>query len=113
MRTETVKTAVRGNFPKKEPRPACKVNTETIVKTRAPYTGGRSTPEGKWEALFRGATEGDCFEMAPEDTTRAEAALRTWMRKKGIEGIVRRKSRCEDGKGRVWLLKVFKKVGAA
>lgn len=117
MSAASVHTQLRGPWPghpmKDQPtRQGNKTaNLDAIVKTRAPYSGTRVSQGSKWDELFQGASEGDCWEMPPEETARAERALRQWLKKAGIDGIVRRRSRCEDGKGRVWLYKVLKPRG--
>lgn len=113
MTATAPQTKTRGNWPGKPPRVHTAANIDAIVKTRAPYTGTRVTAGSKWDHVFQGAREGDCFECPPEETARVERALRMWLKKYGIEGIVRRQSKSEDGKGRVWLLKVLKPKGGA
>jgi hypothetical protein len=113
-------TQLRGNFPghtpkaetvkkpaKKKAAPAS-TNFAAIKRTRAPYKPPKYTGPSKWADLFQGAKEGDCWEMQPEDCPRAEIALRKWLEKNEIKGIIRRNAKCDDGKGRVWLLKVLK-----
>jgi hypothetical protein len=107
-------TQLRGNFPghtpkaRKPSKPRETADIASIVKTRDPYTGERVSDGSKWDEVFRGCKEGDCFVMPPEETARTERALRKWLEREKINAIVRRQSKGEDGKGRVWLLKVLK-----
>lgn len=114
--TQRITTQTRGNWPGKAALPKRERQStkfDEIVKSRTPYIVTRTTQASKWDAVFKGVQEGDCFEMQPEDVARGEQALRKFLEKNGIEGIVRRRTRCEDGKGRVWLLKVLKPKGGA
>jgi len=109
-------TQLRGNFPgqptapKKPPRQNAVANIDAIVKTQAPYVGTRPDMGSKWAALFDGVKAGDCFEMPSEETARAERALRMYLTKKGYTSrdyVIRRRCTCEDGLGRVWVIKLF------
>lgn len=106
----TNQTKTRGPWPGKEPRKNTVANMDAIVKTQTPYQGGRPQQGSKWEALFQGVKPGDCFEMPPAEVARAERALRRYLLDKGYTSrdfIVRRRETCDDGVGRVWLVKLF------
>jgi len=108
-------TQIRGNFPgHTKPAPQVRVHTpaniDAIVKTQTPYVGTRPDMGSKWAALFDGVKAGDCFEMPSEETARADRALRQYLSKKGYTSrdyVIRRRSTCEDGLGRVWVIKLF------
>src|SRR5574343_1265107 len=114
---DSMKTQINGFWPgvtqvekkeRKQHKPNAPVDLATVKKTRAPYTPANTgNKESKYETLFRGVQEGDCFECPPEKTANLSKALDTYLKKNKIDGMIKQNSRCDDGKGRVWLYKVF------
>lgn len=93
---------------RKPPAPEKPVNLEIVKKTRAPYMPPRVNRfKSKYDDLFAGCKEGDCWETTLEDVGKLEKALVTWLKRNKIEGIVKRNSKCPDGVARVWLYKVY------
>lgn len=120
-RNHKMQTKIRGSFPG-HVQPAPKVreytpaNIEAITKTQAPYTPARPDQGSKWAALFEGVKPGDCFETPPAETARTERALRVYLSKLGYTSrdyVIRRRSTCEDGMGRVWVVKMYAPMKAA
>ena len=85
------------------------VDLASIVKCNDPYQPERVVNTHKWDQLFEGVKEGDCFRVhGTENQLGATArALRMYLKRKGIEGIVRQQARTKDGIGRVWLVKII------
>ena len=120
---DSMKTLINGNWPgvsqvekkeHKQHKRNAPVDLATVKKTRAPYTPANTgNKESKYETLFRGVQEGDCFECPSEKTANLSKALDTYIKKNKIDGVIKQNSRCEDGKGRVWLYKVYKAKAAA
>ena len=94
--------------PKPEPKPRTPVDLSIVEKCRDPYLPERVVKRQKYEELFAGVKEGDCFRVhgGPDERTALARALRVYLDKQSIEGIVRQNGRTEDGIGRVWLVKV-------
>lgn len=100
-------------FPGKAPKPKRSykdLDLSRVQKTRDPYKPERVINERKYDELFAGVQEGDCFtvEGSASDLSALARALRLYMARHRIEGMVRQQKRCADGVGRVWLLRVFK-----
>lgn len=115
---DSIKTVLNGNWPgiimeekpKRKNAPEKPADLSVIKRTKAPYMHPRVDRfKSKYDGLFTGAVEGDCWETTEEDVGKIEKALKTWMEKNGIEGMVRRNKRCPDGVARVWLWKVHQK----
>lgn len=101
-------------FPGKvTPQPAKKksVDLAGIEKCRDPYTPERVINKHKYDQLFEGIKEGDCFKVPGGDRERSalSRALRLYLKRHNIDGIVRQEGRTADGIGRVWLIRVFTK----
>lgn len=120
---DSMKTLINGNWPgvpqvekkeRKQHKPNAPVDLSTVAKTRAPYVSPNTGQlVSKYDALFKGVQEGDCFECPPEKTANLSKALDTYIKKHKIDGVIKQNSRCDDGKGRVWLYKVYKAKAAA
>lgn len=102
-------TTLRGPWPKIPKKPQVLTDFNAIKKTRDPYQTSKTREMGKWDKLFQGISEGDCFVMPTEEVARASSALRKWLKTNDIDGLIRQRSKCEDGQGRVWLYKILKK----
>lgn len=111
-------TQLRGAWPgqpeqvkKERKKPAAEkaANLDAVKRTRTPYMQPRVDRfKSKYDKLFDGAQEGDCWETTFEDCGKIEKGLTTWLKRNNIDGIVRRNARCPDGVARVWLYKVNK-----
>jgi hypothetical protein len=99
--------------PKPAPRPRTPLDLGGIEKCSDPYDHVRVVKQQKYDALFAGVNEGDCFKVPGGEAERSALAraLRVYLERRGIEGIVRQNGRCEDGIGRVWLLKIVGRKG--
>jgi hypothetical protein len=109
MTVVQTKFAGRNPFkPKPEPKPRTPLDLARVVKCRDPYKPDRVVKEHKYKQLFAGVEEGDCFRVTGGSTelSALARALRLYLKKHGIDGIVRQQGRTEDGIGRVWLVKV-------
>lgn len=85
------------------------VDVSKIVKCDDPYAPQRVVNTHKWDQLFAGVKEGDCFRVPDGDPLTLSAtarALRVHLKRNGINGIVRQQARTADGIGRVWLVKI-------
>ena len=106
-----VKTKLaKAPFPGKESKTNNPVDLSLVKRTRAPYQPDRVVNQHKYDELFKGIKEGDCFEIPGGDSPALSAlarAMRLYLKRQGIEGIVRQQGRTADGMGRVWLLKVL------
>lgn len=117
---DSIKTIINGSWPKMEkkprkpPAPEKPVNFSLIKKTKAPYIMPRTgVIKSKYEELFSGCQEGDCWETTADDVGKIEKALVTWLKRNNIDGMVKRNSHCPDGVARVWLWKIHQKRKAA
>lgn len=120
---DSIKTQLNGPWPgvikmekkpRKPPSPEKPVNFDIIKKTSAPYIPPRTgVVKSKYDELFSGCKEGDCWETSAEDVSKLEKALNTWLKRNNIEGIVKRNAHCPDGIARVWLYKVMQHRKAA
>jgi hypothetical protein len=100
-------------FPGKAPKPKRSykdLDLSVVKKTRDPYKPERVINEHKYDDLFAGVQEGDCFTVdgSASDLSALARALRLYMARHRIEGLVRQQKQSADGLGRVWLLRVFK-----
>lgn len=94
--------------PRKTPVAEKPANLAIVKKTNAPYMPPRVDRfKSKYDELFSGCKEGDCWETTLEDVSKLEKGLVTWLKRNNIEGIVRRNAHCPDGVARVWLYKVY------
>lgn len=99
-------------FPGKNTAIRTPLDLGKVQKTRAPYRPSRVVNQHKYDQLFAGVKEGDCFELPGGESLELTAlarALRVHLKRHGIEGIVRQQGRTEDGIGRVWLVKIVKR----
>lgn len=100
-------------FPGKAPRPKAvyqDLPVESVQRCRDPYTPERVVLHHKWDAMFAGLQEGDCFKLRAGGVKELSAlarALREYMRRHGLDGLVRQSMRTADGVGRVWCLKLW------
>ena len=97
-------------FPGKQPRTKKALDLTTVTKCRDPYKPERVMQQHKYDDLFAGVREGDCFRVDGDAAARSalSRALRLYLKRQGVEGIVRQEGRTEDGIGRVWLLKIIR-----
>ena len=107
-----IKTKTRGAWPGKEKRQHTPLDLAAVVKCRDPYKPERVINKHKYDELFAGVQEGDCFRVPGGDRERSALAraLRVYLKRIGVEGIVRQEGRTEDGVGRVWLVKVINRA---
>lgn len=100
-------------FKPKEPRTHKPVDIGIIEKCNDPYTHERKSQQSKYDELFAGVKEGDCFRVygGHEERTALARALRVYLQKNGINGLVRQNGRTEDGIGRVWFFKDLGRKG--
>lgn len=115
---DSIKTQLNGPWPgvkvDKQPKLNNPVDLNTVKKTRTPYIVPRVDKQGKkYDELFSGVKEGDCFECPPNQAANVSKALRVYCKNKKIDGVIKQNSRCDDGKGRVWLYKVYGLKAAA
>lgn len=98
-------------FPGKAKAAKKPVDLSTVTKCRDPYQPQRVINRHKYDELFAGVKEGDCFAVkdSPETLGAVSRALRLYLKRQGIEGIVRQQSNTADGIGRVWLVKIVKR----
>lgn len=71
------------------------------------FPGARTSPEGKYSALFSKMRSGQCIKCEPKETQPLGHALRTWLKRNGKDEkfIVRTVNNFpQDGRGRVWML---------
>jgi len=96
-------------WPGKKPIVHKQVNLDLVKKTNDQYKPQRVILKHKYDELFSGAKEGDCFRCPDEATMCALArALRSYFKRKGIPVIVRQQLLTEDRIPRVWLVKFLK-----
>lgn len=96
-------------FPGKSPATKTTVDLSKIVKTREVYAPKRVINKHKYDELFEGVEEGDCYQCPDELTLSALArALRLYLKRQGWTGVVRQTSLTKDGIPRVWCVKIFK-----
>lgn len=101
-------------FPGKAPKVKKALDLSGIVKCRDQYRPERVITQHKYDAMFAGLREGDCFRV-PGGSCELSAfsrALRCYLKREGIDGIVRQQGRTDDGIGRVWLVKIIRRRGA-
>lgn len=81
------------------------MNNTGIQITNDPYTGPRPPHISKYQALFDQLEIGQCL-VLPEGVSvqSVQAALAKHVRRNHLPATVRMRSKCEDGKARVWLL---------
>lgn len=83
-----------------------------IKITNDPYTGPRAKTVGKYHALFESLKIGQCLVLPVGVSVQSvQAALAKHVKRNGINAVVRMRSKCEDGKARVWLLEAKPKFG--
>jgi hypothetical protein len=96
-------------WPGKKPRVKTPVNLDAVQKCSDPYKPERVILRHKYDELFAGVKEGDCFRCPDEQTTGAIArALRQHIKRQGWDCVVRQQARTEDGVARVWAVKIIK-----
>lgn len=97
------------SFPGKSPATKTTVDLSKIVKTREVYAPNRVINKHKYDELFEGIQEGDCFQVAsPEALSATARALRLYLVRQGWDGVVRQTALTKDGIPRVWCVKIFK-----
>jgi hypothetical protein len=69
---------------------------------------GRRSIASKYTRLFSKLSEGQCIVCEPKETGSVRAALQKHYKNRKAHPIIRTISHCEDGKGRVWLVKLEK-----
>lgn len=104
-------------FPGKEPKPKQikrPLALGRVTKCRDPYQAERVVRQHKYDELFAGVREGDCFRVDGDSVALSALAraLRSYLGRNGIEGVVRQSGRTDDGIKRVWLVKIIKRRGA-
>lgn len=97
-------------FPAKPKTSYHALDVSRIKKTRTPYKPVRVVAHRKYDELFSGIKEGDCFEVDGDirELSALARALRAYLDRHDIKGIVRQASQTEDGIKRVWLLRVLR-----
>ena len=102
------KFAGRSPFVPKPVRTRTPLDLAGVQKCRDPYKPERVVKKQKYDQLFAGVQEGDCFRVAggSAELSALARALRLYLKRAGIDGVVRQQGRTEDGIGRVWLVKV-------
>lgn len=111
----TVTKLAKSPFPGKPPKPKTAYQSlplENVIKCRDAYKPERVVLQHKYDQMFAGVAEGDCFKLKEGGVKELSAlarALREYMKRHGLEGIVRQSMRTDDGVGRVWVLKLFQK----
>lgn len=110
--TQTTFAGKNPFVPKPAPSQYKPLDISGIEKTRDPYAPDRVVKCQKYDELFSGVQEGDCFRVPGGEKERSALAraLRVYLQRKGIDGIVRQNGRTEDGIGRVWLVKIVGKA---
>lgn len=89
------------------------VNTSALKVESMPYPGMKRNTGSKYEEVFTKLKPGQCVVCSPDDTNRISAALRKYHENRNAHPIVRSIAKCEDGKGRVWLIRADQKLKAA
>lgn len=92
------------------------IDPELLKIGNDPYTGQRSSPEGKYDAIFAAMKPGQSIECEPSEAGSLRNALHKWLqaRKKDDVLEVRMQTRYhKDGRGRVWLLSKEQKLKRA
>jgi hypothetical protein len=104
-----METKIKGNWPGKPRKEYKAIDISKVEKCNDPYKPGRVVTLHKYEAMFYGVKEGDCFRVpgGNKEVSAVALALRHYLKRHQINGIVRQKSVCDDGIGRVWLIKVL------
>lgn len=111
MRVKT-KIAKGAAWPHKKALTKKAVVVEEVQKCNDPYKPERVVLRHKYDELFDGVKEGDCFRCPDEKTMGAiSRALRMYFKRNGWDGIVRQQLQTADGIPRVWAVKIFR--GAA
>lgn len=106
MKTKIAKGSA---WPHKKPGTKKEVNLSAIQKCVDPYQPERVVLRHKYDEMFAGVREGDCFRCPDELTMAALArALRNYIKRQGWTGVVRQNAKNADGICRVWALKIFK-----
>ena len=97
--------------PANQPHVKRPVDLSIVTKCRDPYQPQRVVRQHKYDELFQGVREGDCFRVNGDAVARSALAraLRLYLKRQGIEGIVRQEGRTDDGIGRVWLVKIVQR----
>jgi hypothetical protein len=101
-------------WPGKPPKPVNvkrPVDLSIVTRCNDPYTAERVVRQHKYDEMFEGVKEGDCFRIDADAVTRSAVAraLRLYLKRQGVEGIVRQSGRTDDGIGRVWLVKIVRR----
>ena len=82
-----------------------------VEKCSDPYNPERASQQAKYDELFAGVKEGDCFRVhgGNKERTALARALRVYLDRNKIKGLVRQNGRTKDGIGRVWFFKELDK----
>jgi len=104
-----MKTVINGKWPGQPKKKYEPIDIDAVVKCRDHFKPDRVVTHHKYEAMFEGIKEGDCFRVpgGNKQVSAVALALRHYLKRHHINGIVRQKSVCDDGIGRVWLIKVL------
>ena len=90
------------------------VDLAAVKKCADPYKPERVILRRKYDELFDGVKEGDCFRCPDEQTVSAVArALRMHIKRQGWDGVVRQQARTDDGIARVWVVRIIKPLEAS
>ena len=98
-------------FPGKQKMAYQSIDTSKVKRCRDPYQPERVVQRHKYDELFAGLKEGDCYRVEEGGVQALSAlarAMRCYMKRHGIDGIVRQSSKTDDGIPRVWLVKTIK-----
>ena len=91
-------------------QPARRTDPATIEICDDPIPSHRASCGNKYEAILSNLKVGQAIKCQPSEVGRMSGALRKWVAEKNIKGAVRSMKDYGDGKGRVWLIALPKKV---
>lgn len=89
----------------KNNKPVTQIKISALEITDDEYTDGRSAVISKYDQLFAKMKPGQRIKCDGEEIGKVSNALKKYLEKNKLEGIVRAKARHTDGQGGVWWLK--------
>lgn len=93
--------------PLRKATPKTDIKVSSLAIEATPYNPvGRRSTASKYDSVFAKLKVGECVVCAPEAVASINSALRKYHQKLGAYAIVRSITKCNDGKGRVWLMRV-------
>lgn len=106
-----MKTAWTKDSPYKQKRKDVPADSLQIEDT--PWPGVIRSTASKYQHLFEAMRSGQCIACNSSESSAIAAAMRKHFKSRGRNPIIRTQSKCEDGKGRVWLIRADPVLRAA